>query len=370
MSSSHRVTLFDIADALGISTGTVHRALHDHPGVNPMTRMRVLQVSKNMGYRPNVAARLLSQKKEFRISVNTLKGTTSFWDEVRGGIKEEAEALGTDTEFRTFPSLGEGEEEAFEAAIADKSDGIILFPSHPDSMRTWMRRASRSKTPIVCVSTDAPHSNRLAVVSVDTMASGSLAADLMGRFLNRKGKVAVTLSAMEITEHVEKLTAFEKTLRDLHPEVSLLDPIEDHDIESEAYDKCRKLFAAHRDLAGIYVTTEASMPVIQAAKDAHLLDRLTIIATDLFPALIEQIRAGKVSATIHQRPYMQGRLAFRILQEYLVHGRYPASPVTLAPHLVMAGNLDFFLEKQGSDDSKARTVASDLPSEFTSNNYD
>ena len=372
--TSRRVTLFDIADALGISTGTVHRALHDHPGVNPMTRMRVLQVSKNMGYRPNVAARLLSQKKQFRISVNTLKGTTSFWDEVRGGIKEEAEALGThssDIEFRTFPSLGEGEEEAFEAAITDKSDGIILFPSHPDSMRTWIQRASRSKTPIVCVSTDAPHSNRLAVVSVDTMGSGSLAADLMGRFVNHRGKVAVTLSALEITEHAEKLAAFQKTLATLHPEVSLLDPIEDHDVESEAYDKCRKLFAAHGDLAGIYVTTEASMPVIRAAKDARLLERLTIIATDLFPALIEQIRAGKVSATIHQRPYMQGRLAFRILQEYLVHGRYPASPVTLAPHLVMAGNLDFFLEKQGTEGSNTRAAAaSDLPSEFTSSSYD
>jgi LacI family transcriptional regulator len=373
MSTSRRVTLFDIADALGISTGTVHRALHDHPGVNAQTRMRVLQVSKNLGYRPNVAARLLSQKKLFRISVNTLKGTTSFWDEVRGGIQEEAEALGThsaDIEFRTFPSLGEGEEEAFEAAIAAKSDGVILFPSRPSSVRTWMRRASRSKTPIVCVSTDAPQSNRLAVVSVDTMASGSLAGDLMGRFLNHRGKVAVTLSALEIAEHAEKLTAFEKTLRTLHPEVSLVDPIEDHDVESEAYDKCRKLFAAHPDLAGIYVTTEASMPVIQAARNAQVLDRLTIIATDLFPALIEQIRAGKVSATIHQRPYMQGRLAFRILQEYLIHGRYPASPVTLAPHLVMAGNLDFFLEKQASDGSNVRAAASDLPSDLTYNNYD
>ena len=45
-------TLFDIADALGISTGTVHRALHNHPGVSAATRGRVLQVSKSLGYRP------------------------------------------------------------------------------------------------------------------------------------------------------------------------------------------------------------------------------------------------------------------------------------------------------------------------------
>jgi LacI family transcriptional regulator len=375
MTISRRVTLFDIADALGISTGTVHRALHDHPGVNSMTRTRVLQMSKNMGYRPNVAARLLSQNKQFRVSINTLKGTTSFWDEVRGGIKEEARALGmhdTDTEFRTFPGLGEGEEEAFEAAMAAESDGIILFPSRPRSLRTWMRRASRSKIPVVCVSTDAPDTSRIAVVSVDTMASGSLAADLMGRFLNQKGKVAVTLSALAITEHAEKLTAFEKTLSTLHPGLSLLDPIEDHDVESEAYDKCRKLFTSHPDLAGIYVTTEASIPVVQAARDAQILDRLTIIATDLFPALIEQIRGGKVAATIYQRPHTQGRLAFRVLQEFLVYGRCPAFRITLAPHLIMLGNLDFFLQKQASAGTSVgdAVAADDMPSNFNNNTYD
>lgn len=375
MTISRRVTLFDIAYALGISTGTVHRALHHHPGVNPMTRTRVLQMSKHMGYRPNMAARLLSQNKQFRVSINTLKGTTSFWDEVRGGIKEEAQTLGihsTDIEFRTFPSLGEGEEEAFEAAMAAESDGIILFPSRPRSLRTWMRRASRSKIPVVCVSTDAPDTSKLAVVSVDTMASGSLAADLMGRFLNRKGKVAITLSALAITEHTEKLSAFQKTLKSLHSEISLLDPIEDHDVESEAYDKCRRLFAAHPDLAGIYVTTEASMPVVEAAKDAQVLDRLTIITTDLFPALISQIRAGKVAATIYQRPHTQGKLAFRVLQEFLVYGRCPGFRVTLAPHLIMLGNLDFFLERQTSAGATARAAvaADDLPSNFNHNNYD
>jgi LacI family transcriptional regulator len=360
---SRRVTLFDIADALGVSTGTVHRALHDHPGVNSETKARVLQVSKEMGYQPNVAARLLSQNKHFRISVNTLKGTTSFWDEVRSGILDESQAPGmhsSDLEFRTFPSLGEGEKgerEAFEEALAAECDGIILFPSHPHSLRSWMRRTPRPKMPVVCVSTDAPETGRLAVVSVDTMASGALAADLMGRFLGGRGKVAVTLSALAITEHAEKLTGFQNTLAALHPTVAVLDPIEDHDVESEAYDKCRKLFAAHPDLAGIYVTTEASMPVIRAAEDAQILDRLTIITTDLFPDLIEQMRKGRVSATIYQRPRAQGKLAFRLLQEFLMNGKSLSSRVTLAPHLILRGNLDFFLEKHVAGNGRVKAAA-------------
>jgi len=197
-----------------------------------------------------------------------------------------------------------------------------------------------------------------------------LAADVIGRFLNRRGKVTVTLRALTITEHAEKLTAFEKTLRSLHSEIFLVDPIEDHDVESEAYDKCRTMFAAHPDLAGIYVTTEDSMPVVEAAKDAQLLDRLTVIATDLFPALIDQIRGGKVAATIYQRPHTQGRLAFRVLQEFLVHGRCPTLRVTLAPHLIVRGNLDFFLEKQTSAGARAAVAASDMPSDSSYCNYD
>jgi LacI family transcriptional regulator len=350
-------TLFDIADALGISTGTVHRALHNHPGVSAVTRSRVLQVSKSLGYRPNLAARFLSQRKQFRISVNTLSGTTSFWDEVRDGINHGARALGVENvelDFRTYPLLGEAEEEAFHSAVKAEANGIVAFPSRPKNFRSWMKRAAKAKTPVVCVSTDAPDSGRLAVISIDTMASGSLAADLIGKFAGRKGKIAATLSALSINEHAEKLKAFRTTLNSLHPEMQVLEPIEDHDTESEAYDKCRALFAAHPDLAGLYITTEASIPVIQAARDSGMLGRLSIITTDLFPKLAEELRAGNVAATIYQRPRTQGRLAFQVLYNYLVDGRSPHPQVTLVPHLVMRGNLDYFLARHPMG-ARART---------------
>lgn len=347
------VTLFDIADALGISIGTVHRALHDHPGVSPMTKTRVLLMAKTLRYRPNLAARYLSQKRQLRISINTLKGTTSFWDEVRAGIEEEAKSSGmkVELEYRTYPGIGDGEEAAFEAAMEAKVDGMIMFPSRPGDLRRSMRRAARSRIPVVCVATDAPDTGRLAVVSIDTMVSGSLAADMLGRILKGSGKVAVTLSDLAITEHAEKVNAFKNTLRSFYPEMLLQEPIEDHDIESEAYDKCEKLFRAHPDLAGVYVTTEASIPALNAARDAGVLEKLTIITTDLFPALVQEIRSGAVTATIYQRPRTQGLMAFRVLHEFLVEGDCPSFQVTLAPHLVMRGNLDFFLRRISSESS-------------------
>ena len=355
-----KATLFDIAAALGISTGTVHRALHNNPGVSAATRTRVLQVSESLGYRPNLAARFLSQQRHFRISVNTLTGTASYWDEVRGGIDEAAHTLeigNVDLDFRTNPLLGGADEEAFLAAIRAESDGIIIFPSQPKRLRSWMRRASRANVPVVCVSTDAPDSGRLAVVSIDTMASGALAADLVGRFCSGKGKVAATLSALSINEHAEKIRAFQGTLNSLHPQMKFLETIEDHDIESEAYDKCRKLFAVHPDLSGIYITTEASIPAIQAARDAGLLGRISIITTDLFPKLVDELRAGNVAATIYQRPRTQGRFAFQVLYDYLIEGRCGNPQVTLTPQLVMRGNLEYFLARHAAGACARAAVA-------------
>jgi len=351
-------TLRDIAKALGTSIGSVHRALHDNPGVSPMTKARVLQTARNMGYRPNLAARYLSSRKTLRISVNTLQGTTSFWDEVRAGIREEAASIlleNVEIEFRTCPRLGEGEEAAFEAAIDDHVDGIITFPSRPQVLRPWIRRAARAQIPVVCVATDAPNSGRLGIVSVDTLASGSIAADLMGRFLRgQAGSIAITLFDLAITEHAEKCAAFENTLRSFYPNLKLLKPIEDHDVEAEAYRKCRKLFEKCPDLAGVYITTEASMPVLSAARDANLLERLTIITTDLFPDLVPQIRCGAVAATIYQRPRAQGRMALRTLYDFLSEGANREHQVALAPHLVMRGNLDFFLQRESHESVKGK----------------
>jgi LacI family transcriptional regulator len=343
-------TLLDIAKALGTSIGTVHRALHDNPGVSPVTKARVLQMARTLGYRPNLAARYLSSKKTLRISVNTLKGTTSFWDEVRVGIREEAKSTlleNVELEFRTYPHLGEGEEEAFDAALGGKVNGIITFPSHPQTLRPWIGRATRARIPVVCVATDAPNSGRLGIVAIDTHASGAIAADLMGRFLGeREGAIAVTLFDMAITEHAEKHAAFESTLRTYYPRLHPLKPVEDHGVETEAYSKCRKLFYKHPEVSGVYVTTEASIPVLKAARDLNMLQRLTIITTDLFPDLVPQIRCGAVVATIYQRPRAQGRMAFRMLHAFLVEGGATSHQVTLAPHLVMRGNLDFFLRRQ------------------------
>src|SRR6185436_5288850 len=78
----------DIADAVGVSIGTVDRALHDRAGINTRTRARILETARKVGYRPNLAARFLSSRKELRIAVCLPREIASFWDLVRDGIRQ------------------------------------------------------------------------------------------------------------------------------------------------------------------------------------------------------------------------------------------------------------------------------------------
>jgi len=59
MSTQKRVTIKDVAARAGVSISTASRALRSHPDVNEETRERIIQISKDLGYRPSLLARSL-----------------------------------------------------------------------------------------------------------------------------------------------------------------------------------------------------------------------------------------------------------------------------------------------------------------------
>src|ERR1700736_1484801 len=97
----------DIARALGVSIGTVDRALHGRPGINPLTRAKVLKMAQTLGYRPNLAARFLKSQRRLQISVQLPIEIATFFDALRSGIREAAApfAPAVHVEFRSYPRL-------------------------------------------------------------------------------------------------------------------------------------------------------------------------------------------------------------------------------------------------------------------------
>jgi LacI family transcriptional regulator len=337
------VGIKEIAKALGVSIGTVDRALHGRSGINPVTRARVLKMAKTLGYRPNVAARYLKLGRKLRISVHLPREVKYFFDSLHEGIAEAAAPFESMVEltFRTVRRLGEGEPHLFREALEQGTDGIIVAPGHPDEIRPWIRKASHSHVPVVCVSTDAPKTERLTAVCADPFTSGCMAAEYLLMLVHQPGSVLAVTGDLATVDHSEKLRGFREFLS--HGSHLALEPvIQAHDDPEEAYQSVRHCLE-NTSLKAVYVSTANSLPVLRALSEANRLGNLVVITTDLFPELADYIRDGSVMGTIYQLPQTQGRTAFQALYQFLVEGKCPPSKLHLAPYLISRSNLALHL---------------------------
>jgi LacI family transcriptional regulator len=336
----------EIAKAVGVSIGTVDRALHGRPGINPLTRAKVLKMAQTLRYQPNVAARHLKLKRKIRISVHLPEQIASFFHAVQEGIEEAAKPFQSTIElqFRSYPRLGEGDLELFAETLHEGANGIILAPAHPADLKPWIRKAARTRIPVVCVATDAPGTERLSTISADAFTSGAIVAELFTELRNSPRSVLMVTGDLSVVDHAEKLNGFRSFLEKMKSPVKLAGVVEAHDDPDKARKLTLEFIRANPAIEAVYVSTANSLPVINALEQIDRLGQMTVITTDLFPALAPLIREGKVFATIYQQPRSQGRMAFEALYQFLVEGTCPPLRRRIPPHLVLRSNLDLFLD--------------------------
>lgn len=351
--SNRPAGIHDIARALNVSIGTVDRALHDRPGISPRTRDRVLAMAEKVNYRPNTAARLLKLNRRLTLGIFLPQEISFFFDVLRDGIRVAASSTANQVtlEFHSYPRLGEGDLKAIHDAAWERFDGLILSPASADSMGEITRAAAHAGKPVVFVATDAPRLTRCASIAADSLVSGGMAAELLGYLIRDSGSVAIFTGSLKVEDHAEKLRGFAGSLATLSSHLTLLPVIETHESPEKAYRRAVNLFNSRKNLRGIYISTANSLGVLKAIRELKRKRRISVIATDLFPELATSIDEGHVAASLYQRPFTQGRLAFESLHRCLNGDETEAQITRLAPHIVLRSNLSLFTNTLERDES-------------------
>jgi LacI family transcriptional regulator len=205
---------------------------------------------------------------------------------------------------------------------------------------------------MLCVGSDAPNSERIGSVAAHAYVSGAIAAELLSYKLNRKAHVVTITGDLATLDHAEKLRGFAATLAVLAPHLSLLPVLESHEKPKEAYRQTLALMQGKTRPEGLYVNTANSMPVLRVLEELGLLGKVQVVTTDLFQELVPLIERGKVLATLYQRPYTQGKLAFESLLAHLLEGGNPQPVVRLAPHVIFRSNLSLFAGQVADSDDE------------------
>jgi LacI family transcriptional regulator len=342
-----------IAEMAHVSIGTVDRALHGRPGINEETRQRILQIARQVGYTPNLAARALSASKAHsKIGVCVPREIHFFYDQLWSGILDEelrAGNLGLQFVNRPVQVLGEGDTDAFRELVEAGVDGIILTAGNPKALQPLIDQAEEKGIRVVCVSTDAPESRRSCVVCVEPKTNGSLAGELMGKLVRPGSKVAIIAGMLTAEDHRKKADGFAETFPKHCAGGKIIRVIEGHEHEEESFKKTFDLLKRVPTLAGIYVNTVNCLPVCRALAERGLEGKVKLITTDLFAEMSPFMQNGMITASIYQQAHRQGQIAVRLMGDHLTN-KTPLPPnIYLSPGVVMSSNLHLFREMRQSE---------------------
>jgi DNA-binding LacI/PurR family transcriptional regulator len=151
-----RTTLKDVAKACEVDVSTASRALRDDPLVKEATRDRVKQMAKEMGYRPNLAARSLQTGTTHTVWL-IVSSLDSKLETVAG---ESASKLLSEHKYDTLVALHHHDQRTVRRMIGRLSqgvaDGAILIPSHMAPEDTSVKQLVESGFPLVFLDRPMP----------------------------------------------------------------------------------------------------------------------------------------------------------------------------------------------------------------------
>ena len=121
-----KITIKDIAKEVGVNPSTVSKALRKSSDISVGMQKRIKYVSDKLGYRPNLLAKSLINKRSNMLGVIIPDLRISFFSEAARGIYEQATKNGFETILLVHDENYENEKKKLEFLSDINVDGILL----------------------------------------------------------------------------------------------------------------------------------------------------------------------------------------------------------------------------------------------------
>lgn len=323
------VTLQQIADAAGVSRGTVDRALKHKDRIKPETAEKIRKLAEEMGYRPSRAGRALAlAKRNIKIGVIVQSAKTEFMQNLLKGAeqaKKEVESLEGSVNIFKIDNVDVAEEIRLMNRMREENySGIALVPSEADVLASTIDQfVEEYNIPIVTLNSDVKNSRRLCYVGQNLYQGGRIACGLMGAVLNGTGKVAVIASYQTTPAMVERVNGFADEAEKNFPGIRVVEKrycYEDNWVSEKITDE---LLEKYPDLAGIYIAGSGDDGICRSLVN-HGMDRdVRVIASDIVEGNVRWVRQGAIDFLIGQNAFVQGYDPVMILFRLIIDGKKP-----------------------------------------------
>ncbi|MDC7289507.1 LacI family DNA-binding transcriptional regulator [Blautia schinkii] len=325
------VTLQQIAEAAGVSRGTVDRALKNRGRVKPEVADKIKKIAEELGYQPSLAGRALAMaRRNVKIGVIQQSAQTPFMQQVYEGIlaaKQEAESLGGNVDVYRINGVDAGRVLEIMEELKDNGvSGIALTPSEDTMLKKTIDTfAGEYGIPIVTFNSDVEDTKRLCFVGQNTVQSGRTAAGLMGEITGGAGEVAVISGHNSNPALNNRIKGFCREISGSYPDIKLVKTRYSYDDDWVAAKIVEELLLEHPKLKGIYITGSTVKGICEMLHNLGRETEIKVIANDFLEENKEWVRSGALNFLIGQDSYVQGYEPVMILFKLLLEDEQPGS---------------------------------------------
>jgi LacI family repressor for deo operon, udp, cdd, tsx, nupC, and nupG len=156
-SNDRAVRIADVAEAAGVSTATVSRALSFPDRLRPRTRERVLAEVRRLGYTPNEAARALrAGESRMILVVIPYRYSGAFFAGIINSIDAELSAEGYTMIVGSLDGMEDKARRLVDLVFARQIDGVIFFTGRSPLIDGRSLRDASVPMVSICCEMDAP----------------------------------------------------------------------------------------------------------------------------------------------------------------------------------------------------------------------
>ena len=335
-----KVTMEQIANTVGVSRGTVDRALHGRGGVNPQVAEQIMNVAKQLGYRPGFDLRLSQRQKKLILGFVLLEGG-GFWADVMRGIERAAAELseyGVEIMVRRFSDYKPEKELACINELMDRgAEALAVVPINDARIKERLTEIAASGVPIVLVNQEingAEDIGALCYFGSDYMLAGKTAAGML-KLCHRPGKIelGVFCASKNMFSQSTRITGFLQEIERLGLNCHLIDLMNlsrsslytDGSHALATYDLAMTFLRKHPETTAMYTAGGKSSAVATATYDSGRAGEIIHIAYDLHPDHLAGLQNGSITVLIGQESEAQGYQPLKILYDFYVNHVKPQS---------------------------------------------
>jgi ribose transport system substrate-binding protein len=317
------------------------RVLEEAARLNHRTR-RLLAVAGAVGLAVSAAACVPRTDRPTETVTLAIPETDNpFFRELRAGARQAAELSGVRLDVVVAANSAKRQARQLHAAAGEDSEAVVVNPVDPDGAGSAVRPALRQDIPVVAVDRELEGADVESTVESDNVDGGLQAAQALADAIDAHGQVIHLQGDPQTSTSQERGAGFEQGLEQFSG-IDLATKQPAYFDRATAREVTRNLLRYYPHANAIFAENDEMALGAIDVLGKRAGTEVKVVGYDGTTEALRAIEAGRMEATVAQRPEQLGRVAVEQAVS-AIDGAQVTPRVPVGVELVTAGNVGEYL---------------------------